>query len=95
MQHREADVCDDYTHCAAYLDLAAAASARWGEQAGEKLQKIQEAVRDTAGEIVTKDGAAIVAVFHAASAAHRVRRSGLGQRDPLFTERRQPRRLRL
>ena len=69
MQHREADVCDDYTHCAAYLDLAAAASARWGEQAGEKLQKIQEAVRDTAGEIVTKDGAAIVAVFHAASAA--------------------------
>lgn len=69
MQHRDADVCDDYTHCAAYLDLAAAASARWGEAADANTQKIQKAVRDTAGEILTAEGKAIVAVFHSASAA--------------------------
>ncbi len=69
MQHRNADICDDYTHCAAYLDLAAAASARWGASADANTQKIQKAVCDTAGEIITKDGEAIVAVFHAASAA--------------------------
>ena len=69
MQHRDADVCDDYTHCAAYLDLAAAAAARWGENADANTKKIQKAVRDTAGEILTADGKAIVAVFHAASAA--------------------------
>lgn len=69
MQHRDADVCDDYTHCAAYIDLTAAASARWGENADANTKKIQKAVQDTAGEILTADGKAIVAVFHAASAA--------------------------
>lgn len=69
MQHRNADVCDDYRHCAAYIDLASAASGRWGENAAANTNIIQRAVRDTAGEIVTKDGEAIVAVFHAASAA--------------------------
>ena len=69
MQHREADVCDDYTHCAAYIDLAAAASARWGDAAETNTQRLQKAVQDTAGEILTKDGEPIVAVFHAASAA--------------------------
>lgn len=69
LQHKEADVCDDYTHCAAYLDLAAAAAARWGEDADANTRKIQKAVRDTAGEILTEDGKAIAAVFHAASAA--------------------------
>ena len=28
--HPDADVCDDYHHCAAYIDLAAEASGRWG-----------------------------------------------------------------
>lgn len=69
MQHRNADVCDDYTHCAAYVDLAAEAAARWGDSAGDYTDVIRKAVQDTAGEIVTKDGEAIVAVFHAASAA--------------------------
>ncbi len=69
MQHRDADVCDDYTHCAAYIDLAAAASGRWGEDAGTNTGIIRKAVQDTAGEIVTKDREPIVAVFHAASAA--------------------------
>lgn len=69
MQHRNADVCDDYRHCAAYIDLASAASGRWGADAAANTNIIQKAVRDTAGEIVTKDGEPIVAVFHAASAA--------------------------
>lgn len=69
MQHRDADVCDDYTHCAAYIDLTAAASARWGEDADANTKKIQKAVQDTAGEILTADGKAVVAVFHSASAA--------------------------
>lgn len=69
MQHRNADVCDDYRHCAAYIDLAEAASARWGTNAETNTGTIQKAVRETAGEIVVKDGEPIVAVFHSASAA--------------------------
>jgi stage II sporulation protein D len=66
--HREADVCDDYHHCAAYIDLAAEASGRWGNGAETYQNAILEAVRSTAGEIVLYEDKPIIAVFSAAAA---------------------------
>lgn len=59
--HPEADVCDDYRHCAAYRDLAAETAS------GSDLSRIQQAVQDTEGEILTYDGAPVAAVFHCVS----------------------------
>ncbi|MCI5704027.1 stage II sporulation protein D [Agathobaculum sp.] len=59
--HPGADVCDDYHHCAAYRDVAVETAA------GSDLSRVQQAVKDTAGQILTYDGAPIAAVFHCAS----------------------------
>ena len=59
--HPNADLCDDFRHCAAYRDPVQAASADGG------ISNVQKAVRDTAGEILTCDGAPIAAVFHCVS----------------------------
>lgn len=67
-EHKGADVCDDYHHCTAYIDLATSAAARWGDKADGYQSTIEQAVQDTAGEILTVDGKPIVAVFSAASA---------------------------
>ncbi|MBS5150885.1 MAG: stage II sporulation protein D [Butyricicoccus pullicaecorum] len=64
-QHKDADVCDNPAHCAAYVDLKTQASARWGEQAD--ADKIRQAVKDTEGMVVTYEGKPIVAVFSAAA----------------------------
>ena len=68
--HPDAVVCDDYTHCAAVVDLDSGAEALWGKNAEEWSEKVRKAAEDTAGKIVTYDGKAIAAVFHAASAEH-------------------------
>lgn len=65
--HPDADVCDDYHHCAAYIDLAAEASGRWGSEAETCENAILSAVRATTGEVVTYEGEPIIAVFCAAS----------------------------
>lgn len=59
--HPDADLCDDYRHCAAYRDIAVETAA------GSDLSRVQQAVEDTAGEILTYDGAPIAAVFHCVS----------------------------
>ena len=59
--HPDADLCDDYRHCAAYRDIAVETGA------GSDLSRVQLAVEDTAGEILTYDGAPIAAVFHCVS----------------------------
>ena len=69
-QHPNAAVCADYTHCAAFVDLDSGAEALWGKNAEEWSEKVRKAAEDTAGKIVTYDGKAIAAVFHAASAEH-------------------------
>lgn len=67
-QHSTADVCDDPAHCTAYLDLAVEASAAWGTQAQTYENAIVRAVDATKGQIVTYEGAPIIAVFSAAAA---------------------------
>ena len=59
--HPDADVCDDYHHCAAYRDIAVETAS------GSDLSRVQQAVQDTEGEILTYDSAPIAAVFHCVS----------------------------
>ncbi len=66
--HPDAVVCDDYTHCAAFVDLDHGAQELWGKNADEWSEKVRNAAQATAGKIVTYDGQPIAAVFHAASA---------------------------
>lgn len=66
--HPDAVVCDDYTHCAAFVDLDSESDDLWGKKADEWCEKVKKAAQDTAGEIVTYNGSPIAAVFHAAAA---------------------------
>ncbi|MFQ9127897.1 MAG: hypothetical protein ACLR4Z_15245 [Butyricicoccaceae bacterium] len=57
----EADLCDDYRHCAAYRSPAVSVFGT------DEISAIRAAVRDTEGEILTSEGAPIAAVFHCVS----------------------------
>ena len=59
-EHPDADVCDDYSHCAAYQPDAV-------KTFSTGYSRIRKAVKDTAGQILTCDGAPIAAVFHCVS----------------------------
>ncbi|MCD8382650.1 MAG: stage II sporulation protein D [Clostridiales bacterium] len=66
--HPEADICTDYSCCQAWISRADRLAA-WAEDEGDAYAaKITAAVEDTAGEILTWEGAAALTVFHAASA---------------------------
>lgn len=60
--HDGGAVCTDYSCCQAYIDPQ---SYTGGE---ENLNKVKDAVSDTAGEIMTFEGEPITAVFHSMSA---------------------------
>lgn len=65
--HRGAYVCDDYSHCKAYLEKQDAMK-KWGKSWYNKYYpNIESAVTATLGKIITYDGAPINAVFHAIS----------------------------
>ncbi len=64
--HPEADVCDDPTCCCAHRDEAALRE-HWGSDAGKNLRRIRAAVEETDGQILTYQGAPILAAFHASS----------------------------
>ena len=58
--HPEADVCTSPACCSAYVSQEDAA-ARWGDKAEEYETKVQQAVRDTDGQIILYDGSPILA----------------------------------
>lgn len=60
--HEGGAVCTDYTCCQAYISPESYTGGK------ENLEKVKEAVSDTAGEIMTYDGDPITAVFHSMSA---------------------------
>ena len=62
-----ADVCTDATCCQAYIDEAAAL-ANWGEQAEAYRLKTQQAVTETAGQVILYGGQPVLAAFHSSSA---------------------------
>jgi stage II sporulation protein D len=60
-----ADVCTDSTHCQAWVDPLKGAAEMWPpEQQAGYLEKIEAAVRDTAGEVVVYHEQLIEAVYH-------------------------------
>lgn len=68
-----ADVCDDYSHCQAFIDLNDLERI-WKEEkkySDEEImigeEKIKKAILDTDGEIITYDGKIINALFHSSS----------------------------
>lgn len=63
--HDGAVVCDDYSHCKAYIDLST--QNPWGEDYDVYFEKISNAVYDTAGQYIVFDGEPIAAVFHSTS----------------------------
>lgn len=65
-RHEEADICDQYTCCQAYITKEARFG-RWEDNQDEKWQTIQNAVNSTTGEIITYDGEPIEAFFHSNS----------------------------
>ena len=66
-KHENADICDDSTCCQAWVSQEKRFE-RWEEQKRESnWQKIETAVKETAGKIVTYDGKPINAFFHANS----------------------------
>ena len=66
-KHENADICDDSTCCQAWVSKEKRFE-RWEEQKRESnWQKIEIAVKETAGKIVTYDGKPINAFFHANS----------------------------
>ena len=66
-KHDNADICDDSTCCQAWVPKETRLS-RWEESKRESnWQKIETAVNETAGKIVTYEGKPINAFFHANS----------------------------
>lgn len=65
-EHQGADVCDDSTHCKAYLSPEEAETL-WGSAAEEYRQKIRQAVSDTDGVAIYYEGSPILSVFHSTS----------------------------
>lgn len=64
--HPDADVCDDFHHCAAYKPLAEKV-ASWGDNSENYQNIIMQAVNDTKDLIITYENEPIIAVFSAAS----------------------------
>ncbi len=62
-KHENADICTDYKCCQAYTEA-------------KNSDKINRAVYDTAGEIITYEGKPILSVFHSAAGGGRTERSG-------------------
>ena len=70
-KHPEADICADSTCCQAYI-AREAAEARWGLNAGEYGEKIQQAVEGTDGLGILYQGKPIQALFFSSAAGQTV-----------------------
>jgi stage II sporulation protein D len=64
--HDDADICTSSLHCQAYIDKENA-TRKWGNDSKKNYKKIKNAVYETTGEIITYNGKAINAVFHASN----------------------------
>ena len=66
-KHPDADLCADPCCCQAWRSEEQLRES-WGEDAGEKLRAVREAVASTAGEYLSYEGEPALAVFHSSSA---------------------------
>lgn len=73
-EHPQAAVCTDFSHCKAYKTEEELKKS-WGEKDSEYLEKIADAVYQTAGEIITYNGEVAMAVFHSQAGSGRTENS--------------------
>ncbi len=66
-KHENADICDNYACCQAWISKEDRISKWNGEEAESNWNKIEEAVNSTTGKIVTYNGEPINAFFHSNS----------------------------
>ena len=66
-KHGEAHICADPSHCQAWQDEETMQS-KWGEDWERYAERLREAVRATAGQVLRYGGEPIFAAFHASSA---------------------------
>ncbi len=67
--HKGADICTDYTHCQAWTDINDKSEA-WGDSAKENTEKIKNAVKLTANEVMMYEGKIVNALFHSTSSGN-------------------------
>jgi len=65
-EHKGAEICTDFAHCKAWISKEER-MALWGADAEKNWEKIEKAVTETSGEVVTYGGEVISAVFHSTS----------------------------
>lgn len=65
--HAGADVCDDFRHCKAYIDIKNEKQDVWKNNTEMYYNKIKNAVDETSGEIITYKEKPIIAAFHSVS----------------------------
>ncbi len=73
-EHPEAAVCTDFSHCKAYKTDEELKNS-WGDKSLEYSKKIEDAVYETAGEIITYNGEVAMAVFHSQAGSGRTENS--------------------
>lgn len=66
-KHGDADVCTDFACCQAWQDEPARRE-KWGGDYERCAARIESAVRETAGQLLTWEGAPVFAAFHSSSA---------------------------
>ncbi len=62
-EHPDAAVCTDFSHCKAYKTKEELEKG-WGKEASAYSRKIENAVYETAGQVITYNGEVAMAVFH-------------------------------
>ncbi len=67
--HPEADVCTDSAHCQGYATVADG-QALWGAEYSLYRERVAQAVRETAGLLLTYEGKPIEVFYHAISGGH-------------------------
>ena len=65
-EHKGADICTNSSHCKAWISKDKRMEL-WGKDADSSWDKIERAVDETAGEIITYNNEVISAVFHSTS----------------------------
>lgn len=66
-KHKNADICDDYTCCQAWISKEDRMN-KWDEESRESnWEKISKAIKETKGKIITYEGKPINAFFHSNS----------------------------
>ena len=65
-RHRDADVCTDYRCCQAWKSDAAMRES-WGGAYADRLVRVRDAVRATAGQYLRYEAAPVFAAFHSSS----------------------------